>query len=296
MIRPLRCFLLALVLAVPGASAQQARQANPQVTTRTAPARPGAAVKPAFLLHIPGIGGTRGIDQTLVTGLFAGGAATRAVLFDWTENDPGIDALVALDRNRREAQEVADLIVRQRRRQPKVPILLTSHSGGAGIMAWALEDLPAGVTVETAVFLAPALSPGYDLSRALKHVTGEVYVFWSPRDSAVLGTGTEIFGTMDRVNTAAAGNVDFLRPGADGTAVATPSTRPAGLAEGRPIPSRVVRFADPGQYAKLISVPYDPAWRRFSNNGSHLGPMRVPFAQNVLAPLLTAGKLPEVKK
>lgn len=284
--------LFALLTLVIPANARQQKppEVAGQLTRFTAP--PRAAAKPAFLLHLPGIGGTRGIDRTLVDGLLAGGVATRAVAFDWTEEDPGLGALTALDRNKREAKRIASLILNQRRRQPDVAIVFTSHSGGAGLMAWALEDLPPGVTVDTAVFIAPALSPGYDLSVALKHVTGKVYVLWSKRDKLVLRTGTEMFGTIDRVQTAAAGNVGFLRPGEDGTAVATPSTRPAGLPKDQPIPSRVVKFADPTQYQKLVGVPYDPAWRRLSNNGSHIGPMREPFAEGVIAPLILTGRLP----
>ena len=181
--------LISLTLILP-ATAQRSTQpeVSGQITRFTAPQRRGAA-KPAFLLHLPGIGGTRGIDRALVDGLLAGGVATRAVAFDWTEDDPGLDALTSLDRNKREAKRIASLILNQRRRQPNVPIVFTSHSGGAGLMAWALEDLPPGVKVDAAVFIAPALSPGYDLSAALKHVKGKVYVLWSGRDKVVLGAG-----------------------------------------------------------------------------------------------------------
>ena len=256
-----------------------------------APAREGPAARPAFLLHFPGIGGTRGIDRNLVAGLFDGGVATRAAIFDWTEGQDGLDAL---DRNKIEAQAAADLIVRQRRRQPNVPILVTSHSGGAGPAVWALEALPPGVTVDALVLLAPALSPRYDLSPALKHVSGRAYAVTSPLDKLILGTGTEVFGTIDRVNTAAAGSVGFLRPGSDGTAVACPSTRPIGLPKDAPLPTTVVTFNDPAQYDKLTDVPYQPEWRRVGNNGTHLGPMMPTFVRRVLAPMVETGKVPAV--
>ena len=61
--------------------------------------------------------------------------------------------------------------------------------------------------------LAPALSPTYDLSRALRAVRREMVVFWSPLDVIILGAGTRVFGTIDRVKTASAGLVGFRVPG-----------------------------------------------------------------------------------
>ena len=55
-------------------------------------------------------------------------------------------------------------------------------------MVKALEDLPIG-SVEAVVLLAPAISPDYDLSKALKAVSREMVVFWSPLDVIVLGAG-----------------------------------------------------------------------------------------------------------
>ena len=289
-----RISLVLTLLLLPAPALADAPPRAEVTWVAAAAAREGPAARPAFLLHFPGIGGTRGIDRTLVAGLFDGGVATRAAIFDWTEGQDGLDALAALDRNKIEAQAAADLIVRQRRRQPGVPIIVTSHSGGAGPAVWALEDLPPGVTVDALVLLAPALSPGYDLSPALKHVSGRAYAVTSPLDKLVLGTGTEVFGTIDRVNTAAAGDVGFLRPEPDGTAVARPSTRPMGLAKDAPLPTRVVQFADPVQYDKLTDVPYRPAWRRVGNNGTHLGPMMPVFVRRVLAPMVETGKVPAV--
>ena len=47
---------------------------------------------------------------------------------------------------------------------------------------WVLEKLPDDVHVDTLVMLACAMSPQYDLSPALRHVSGKAYVFVSPLD------------------------------------------------------------------------------------------------------------------
>jgi hypothetical protein len=74
----------------------------------------------------------------------------------------------------------------------------------------------------------------------------------------VLGVGTQLFGTIDRKNTQAAGLVGMRRP----------------------------PQADSIQYAKLIEKRYTLAWLRFGNLGDHTGPMSVCFARDYLAPLL----------
>ena len=149
------------------------------------------ATKPAlagdYHLHLPGIGGYRGIDRRLVRGLAEGGLDGKLDHYDWTVADPGLGSLLARARNEDEANNVAQIILEHRRADPHARITLTAHSGGAGILAWALERLPDNVSVDSVVFLSPALSPSYDLSKALAHVTRQAYAFYSADDVAVLG-------------------------------------------------------------------------------------------------------------
>ena len=226
----------------------------------------GAAdrVKP-FIFHLPGIGGHRRIDDFLTAGIQLGGLDSTVEIYDWTGNNPGLPALTALDHNRHEAQIVADHLTEIYRAHPDRRIILTSHSGGAAIATWALEKLPDDVHVDTFVMIAAALSPQYDLSAALHHVSGKAYSFSSGIDP-ILGIGTRNFGTMDRVYTDAAGRVGFTMP-------------PAGDAQ---------------QYAKLINIPYNTIWMRFGNAGEHIGAMMQPFAQNIISPLLLTGELPVI--
>jgi pimeloyl-ACP methyl ester carboxylesterase len=230
-------------------------------------ASPLLAVEPSkpYLLHLPGIGGHRNIDDYLTSGLTRGGLDASIEIYDWTCNNPGLISLTALDRNHHEAQLIADHLTQLYRAHPDQRIILTSHSGGGGIAIWALEKLPDDVHVDTLVMLACALSPQYDLSKALTHVSGKVYVFVSPLDP-ILGLGTRNFGTIDRVYTDAAGRVGFIMPSG----------------------------ADVQQYTKLVSIPYNAAWMRWGNSGDHIGEMMRPFAQNIIGPLLITGNLPIV--
>jgi pimeloyl-ACP methyl ester carboxylesterase len=211
-----------------------------------------------YVLHLPGVGGFLPVDRGMIAGLRAGGVGQDIHFYDWTEHDPGIDALHAYDRNQREAAHVADLLATRIASAPHARLVLTSHSGGGAIAVWALENLPANDQVDAVLLMAPALSPDYDLTAALRHVRGKMYVFWSSGDQFILGLGCRICGTMDRKQTDAAGLVGFTPP----------------------------PTADMDQYKKLDQRPYDPDWVFLGNFGDHIGPMAAPFAKTVLAPLV----------
>ena len=241
-----------------------------QVASTTRP-----AAKPAtrpiwtgnYHLHLPGISGIRGIDRSLMRGLNESGLDAKIESYDWTTADPGLGSLLAHRRAMDESDNVGQIILEHYRANPAARITITAHSGGGAIITWALEKLPDDVMVDSIVLLAPALSPTYDLSRALKHVRGHVYVFYSEYDAVVLGAGTSLFGTMDGVKTEAAGKVGFQQP----------------------------ETADAGQYKKLVQFPYDRAWMKYDNTGEHIGTMNRAFAREVIVPTLLTGHLPATR-
>ncbi len=225
---------------------------------------PPAAEKNSFVLHVTGIGGKRTIDYMLVHGLADGGVNADFQIYDWTGDDSGMVALGNPKIHDREATKVAELIESHYRAHPNQRLIVTCHSGGAAITAWAMERLPADVKIDTWLMLAPALSPKFDLSKALAHVQNKAFAFTSENDAIVLGVGCRMFGTMDRVKTEAAGKVGFQKP----------------------------ESADDTQYAKLVQVPYDADWMRFGNIGDHIGALMRPFVKRVLAPTLLDGAVP----
>ena len=218
-----------------------------------------------YLLHLPGIGGYRWIDRQMVAGLRQGGYDGRMAVHDWTAEHEGLEALMNRSLHERETKRVADALVKRYRENPKRRIILTAHSGGAGIAVWALERLPDDVRVDTVILLASALSPDYDLTPALRHVRGKMYAFNSLLDTLVLGVGTRTFGTVDGVKCDASGRCGFSLP------------------EG----------ADEEQYRKLVQVPYDAAWMALGNVGDHIGPMTAPFSKDILTPIVQ-GKEPKL--
>jgi hypothetical protein len=260
--RPSRVALSLIACGLIGGCASPVIQ-SPSVAIVHASAAPAPALSP-WLLHLPGIGGKRSIDIAMTSGFQQGGFTGDVEIYDWTEHDEGLHALIAYDRNHKEAKRIADKITDRFDRDPSAPIYITCHSGGGALAVWALEYLPDRVKINTLVMMSPALSPKYDLSAALGHVSGKVYVFSSLGDQLVLGTGCTMLGTMDGVKTAAAGLGGFVRPDTGNV----------------------------GQYAKLVPMPYNSAWAQYDDMGNHVGGMTRLFGQNVLAPLVLSGKLP----
>lgn len=255
--------LCLIVIGCGSAPIQQSVMPVGQTVTKASTVAP-APVLPPWLLHLPGIGGQRSIDVAMTRGFKQGGFGGDVEIYDWTEHDEGLHALIALDRNHKEARLIAQKITERFDKDPSAPIYLSSHSGGGGLAVWALEDLPDRVKVSALLMMSPALSPTYDLTVALRHVTGKVYVFSSFKDFLVLGTGCKMLGTIDGIKTEAAGLNGFVRP----------------------------TTGDAGQYTKLVPIPYNPLWVQFDDYGNHVGGMTQLFAQEVLAPLMLFGKLP----
>ena len=233
---------------------------------QTQPTTAPAIEHSTYLLHLPGIGGLMNIDRLLTSGLLQGGIEADLQIYDWTGPDRGLASMTNVKRHEEQSQIVSRMILQRHEQQPDGHIILTAHSAGTGVAVWALEKLPDEVMIDDLVLIASALSPEYDLSKALRHVRHKAYAFNSELDVIVLGTGCRTFGTVDRVKTDAAGRVGFRVP--DHPAVE-------------------------GQYDKFIQYPYDPNWMQFRNNGEHIGPMMRPFAREVIAlVILGRGPLP----
>jgi len=110
-----------------------------------------------------------------------------------------------------EARRLADHITALREARPNTPIHVIGYSCGGYIAVRAVELLGEGVTVDSCSLLAAAFSPWRDLNPAAAHVTGPVVVLSSPVD-AVVGLGTLIVGTADRVFALSIGTLGYRGP------------------------------------------------------------------------------------
>ncbi|HZL33692.1 MAG TPA: hypothetical protein VFC78_00195 [Tepidisphaeraceae bacterium] len=211
-----------------------------------------------YLVDLPGMSGETYLDDKFVLGLGDGGVADHLEIYDWTQPNFLLTVLWDQKRNKAQAKKVADAIAAHVRQYPDCPIILTAGSAGCGIAVWALEDLPPGVQVQSAMLIAPAVDPNHDLTRALSHVRHHLYSINSENDWLVLNFATTLFGTADGVHTQGAGLHGFKQ----------------------------VKGANPAEYRKLVQVPYDAKWEELGNAGGHLGGSGRAFAREILAPML----------
>lgn len=258
----MQTYLLPLLACLLIGCATPRNQPTPTQSARTASAEIHRAE--TYHLHLPGIGGNSPIHRWWCSEIRRAAPTTQSELYDWTGRRWPITVLQSVERNRVEAKRVAEQIVALRRAHPNARIVIRSESGGAGPTVWALEQLPDDVFVDSVVMIAPALSPDYDLSKALRHVRGKMHAFSSTDDNFILAWGTRTYGTIDGKRVEAAGYLGFLKPD----------------------------DADATQYDRLVQVKHQSSWSKHWNFGGHGGAMSPAFAKHVIAPLIARGELP----
>ena len=131
-------------------------------------------------------------------------------VFIWTSSfNPAVDQINILG-NKLRAGLLSGKIQDYLRRHPENDVNLIALSAGTGIATWAVEGLSGDYKVTNLVLLGSSLSYDYDMTKALSHMRGDVYVYYSPHDE-VLTTGARALGTVDRKYVDGAG-LSGLRP------------------------------------------------------------------------------------
>jgi len=227
-----------------------------------------------LMVLLPGIDGRAGHSERACKAIGSSGTGMAVELFDWTMPLCPLTNQRDEARNRRMARELANRIAAYRASNPGGSVFLVGHSGGTAMVVWAAEALPDGHQIDGIVLLASSLSPGYDLSRALERTRGGIVSFCSERDSALLGAGTTLFGTMDGKHTEAAGKVGFFVPKS---------------AQGG------------GAYEGFSEINWDSVMAGAGHDGSHFGCLATGFVSSYVAPLVASrqwdigGRVCEIK-
>lgn len=218
-----------------------------------------------LVLVLPGIDGESFLNHDIARGLDDGGVTFAIEIFDWTT---GIFPfflyhLCSWRRNVKWAARLAERIVDYQNAHPGRPVHLVGHSAGGAMAVLAIERLPPGHTVTSAVLLGVALSHHYNLAVALGKTAHGVWNYHSRLDVLFLGLLTLVLGTVDRIPAVAAGNIGFVPPDD-----LTP--------EGREL-----------YETRLHDLPFRPAMMASFNFGEHLSAANRVFVAEWIAPLLT---------
>jgi pimeloyl-ACP methyl ester carboxylesterase len=201
--------------------------------------------------------GWSGSHKSVQEGLKAAGFTGHVEAFPWSSMlGPAHDHLFVA-RKQKKARKLAERIVAYRAKQPDADLHLMGLSAGTAVIVFALEQLPKGVSVDNVVLFSPSISDRHDLSTAMEHVQGNLYA------------------TCSRVD----GILGGITKNADGY-----SGNPAGLS-GLRIPSRVQRYE---HYARVVNLPWRPAYGDIGWNGGHTSVVGSSFVQEVIAPRVLA--------
>lgn len=130
-------------------------------------------------------------------GLRAAGYQGSVEVYIWTSSfNPAIDQ-VNITGNKLRASILSGKINDYLRRHPDKDVNIIALSAGTGLATWAVEGLSSNHKINNLVLLGSSLSYNYDMTDALAHVKGKVYVYYSAHDE-VLTTGAQALGTVDR--------------------------------------------------------------------------------------------------
>ncbi len=167
---------------------------------------------------LPGILGAHAPTRRLARLIEEELEGTSAQVWDWTDVRPTLlsfsgGSTTNFPLNLARARILANHLTDFKRREPNTDVSVIAYSGGAGIILFACDSLPNDVKLERIILLAGGVSPGYDLGAALDHTEAGLVNYYSKRDTLVLGFGTKLMGTMDRIYCESAGMVGF-RPDA----------------------------------------------------------------------------------
>ena len=217
-----------------------------------------------LVMILPGIEGHSFLNVAVLAGLIDGGVRSAAEIVDWTTGNRILFLfhLRGWKRNNRVAHDLAARIVAYQNQYPGRPVWVVGHSGGGGMALLTAAALPAGHQLTGVVMLATAVSPVFDLRRALAGVKTSIWSHYSWFDALFLLLGTTMVGTFDGRHGFAAGAVGFRGPQIDDE-----------MASGR-----------------LIQIRWN--WRMLFqfNFGEHFGCVHRVYIADEVAPLIVASE------
>lgn len=221
-------------------------------------ARPfGPNARYGITFYCPGVANVDMGDAGLREGLARAGYRGEVARLTWSLTfNPIIDQTVQ-PIARLGAARLARFIQEYLDQYPNGEVNVVGLSAGTGVTIWALEALRPEYKVNNVVLLASSLSADYDVSKALKHVKGRIYNYYSPHD-AVLTRLMKVACTIDgKVGADVAGAVG-LRP--------------------------------PGGTDRVVNIAWRPEFERYGYSGGHADSTSPAFVQAYISQHILSAK------
>jgi pimeloyl-ACP methyl ester carboxylesterase len=219
-----------------------------------------------YILLLPG---EEGADACagLVGGLRDGGATQAIDLDMWGHRRWGmLPKPIAPELGRQEAARLAGKIATYHRDHPNAPISIIGYSYGGAVAVFTAETLPDRVSLDQLILVAPALSPQYDLGKAIGRSRHGVVNYYSEADWMTSSVSMRTLGTMDGHNTPSAGYIGFQN-----------------------LNEQLLKR--PG----LEQIPWTRDWGRLGHAGNHAGWLVRGWVRQVLAPRVRLTAAPQTQ-
>lgn len=156
----------------------------------------GPKARHGITFYCPGAGNVDRGDAGIREGLERRGYRGQVARLGWSVSfNPVIDQRVTAFAQIGAAR-LAGYIQDYLDKYPGREVNVVGLSAGTGVAMWAIESLKPGYRVNNVVLIASSLSSDYDISKALPHISGRIYNYYSPND-AVLSGPMKVFGTID---------------------------------------------------------------------------------------------------
>jgi len=167
------------------------------------------------VIILPGIEGEGAANHNIRKGLDQADVPYSLAIYRWGFPVPGIGLIVNQTNtagNRGAGKKLAGRIVEYQQKHPGRPVFLIGHSAGGGVAVFTLEALgkmPKARPVTGVFLLSASISANYPLAGALRMTKQGLVNVYNPDDTALLGTGTAIFGNVDGGRGDSAGRTGF---------------------------------------------------------------------------------------
>ncbi|HSW44246.1 MAG TPA: hypothetical protein VLM89_01610 [Phycisphaerae bacterium] len=188
-------------------------------------------------------------------GLRRAGYKGNIINWRWSATfNPALDQTIGRIAARGRGQELGKEITQYLQLYPDNQVNIICLSAGTGVGIWACENTTLPAKVNNIIMLGSSLSSDYDVSTALQHIAGKIYVYHSTYDMVLQGPVRTI-GTIDgKIGVDAAGLVG-LRP-----------TR--------------------GDRGRIENIPWSSRYEQYGWTGSHTDATSEPFVRHVLAKIV----------